>query len=127
MEDIETFDLIIIKRFLLRFLKEKRIYYNFINNVNKHNIKLIDANFVYNFLYEKDLSRQTLILNKIKKNVYRIELTRITSLISNSFVWGDTREDHNFWSDINIEFYYVSNKFFKELCISSNKKYKIKF
>lgn len=88
-------------RFVLRFLKENKIYYAYLYNARK-DITAQQKNGI-----NLDVSFDNYI-ESISQYLYKNR--SMEYFFPNSFYWGSTREGHDFWEKISTKFFYEYQK-----------------
>lgn len=82
-------------KFVLRFLKENKVYFNFLNNAREY---LLDKNKLRAYL-NIDCNN---CIEAFSKILYK--LGTMERFIDYCFIWEYTREGHDFWEDIHKKF-----------------------
>lgn len=82
-------------KFVLRFLKENKVYYAFLHNAKEILIEKLERGGRSDIVYNNYIESFSQHLKKYDS---------MTCFIDYAFYWGSTREGHNFWEDMHKKF-----------------------
>ena len=128
MSDIPTFNINTLRRIVLRTIKEMQVKHAFIKNLLEYNVNRsssIGKTFTYLLLFEKDLSKNVLLLVPYVNDTYFIRLGIFSLAIQGSFNWSKSKEGLNYWATISTKFEQIAKEFIKIINFSQKQPYKI--